>query len=187
MRILRVCCFAITLACSGLAGCSSDDDGGGSGGNAGGGNGGDTEPAAMSGMTAAHNAARAGVNPAAAAAIPPLAWSGALAQVAQGVADKCVWAHSNNQYGENLYASTNASTPGQVVSSWVSEVADYDYASNSCSKVCGHYTQVVWAKSARLGCAKKTCTQNSPFGGGSWELWVCSYDPPGNFNNQNPY
>lgn len=185
MKALRAVPFAILTACVGLPGCGSDDDSGG--GTGGGGPGGDTEPAAMSGMTAAHNAARAGVSPAAASAIPPLAWSGALAQVAQGTADKCVWGHSKNQYGENLYASTNSSAPQQVVSSWVSEVADYDYATNACSKVCGHYTQVVWAKSARLGCAKKTCNQNSPFGGGSWELWVCNYDPPGNFNNQKPY
>lgn len=28
------------------------------------------------------------------------------------------------------------------VASWVNEKKDYDYASNSCSGVCGHYTQV---------------------------------------------
>ncbi|MEZ4227182.1 MAG: CAP domain-containing protein [Polyangiaceae bacterium] len=175
----------LALVSLAVAGCSSSDDsgGGGSGGTSGGG----SEPAEMSGITAAHNAARANVNPPAPSALAPLAWSADLAKVAQAYAAKCQFQHSQGPYGENLYASTNASTPQAVVGAWVSEVSDYDYASNSCSKACGHYTQVVWANTARLGCAKQTCTQNSPFGGGSWELWVCNYDPPGNYIGQKPY
>ncbi len=187
MKVSRVLTIATLLFSATLVSCSSDDDGGGGGGLGGSGNPGDTEPADMNGITAAHNAARAAVTPPASSPIPPLAWSGALAKVAQDYANKCIWGHSKNQYGENLYASTNSSAPKQVVDSWVSEVADYNYGSNSCSKVCGHYTQVVWAKSARVGCAKKTCTTGSPFGGGSWENWVCNYDPPGNFSGQKPY
>ncbi|MFO0569207.1 MAG: CAP domain-containing protein [Polyangiaceae bacterium] len=175
-----------------LAACSSDDGGGNSGAGgqgtgATGGGSGDTEPAEMNGMTAAHNAARAGVNPPASSPIPPLAWSGSLAAVAQAYANKCVFQHSKGQYGENLYASTNSSSPQAVVQSWMSEESSYDYASNSCSDVCGHYTQVVWAKSTKLGCGVKTCDQNSPFGSGSWQLWVCNYDPPGNYVGEKPY
>lgn len=59
-----------------------------------------------------------------------------------------------------------------------------DYDSNTCSpgtcscisfqcNACGHYTQVVWRDSERLGCGVGDCT-----GGG--EIWVCNYDPPGN-------
>jgi pathogenesis-related protein 1 len=168
-----------------LVACSSSDSGGASGS---GGAPGDTEPASMSGMTAAHNAARANVSPPAATPIPPLAWSGAIAQVAQAYADKCVFQHSKGVYGENLYASSGQSTPDQVVASWVSEVADYDYATNTCNgQACGHYTQVVWAASAKLGCGVTNCTSNSPFGSGSWQIWVCNYDPPGNYVGEKPY
>jgi uncharacterized protein YkwD len=149
------------------------------------------EPADMAGTTEAHNAARAGVQPAAEPAIPPLSWSSDLAGVALSHATKCVFDHSENSFGENLYAAVGSTpTPAEVVSSWVSEVADYDYSSNSCSPgaVCGHYTQVVWRNTATVGCAAVTCTANSPFGGSDpWINWVCNYDPPGNFVGEKPY
>jgi len=97
--------------------------------------------------------------------------------------------HSGGQYGENIYASAGSNTtPADVVDSWVSEAKDYDYAANSCAGTCGHYTQVVWRKSTKLGCAVANCSKNSPFSGFTqWQFWVCNYDPPGNFNGQKPY
>ena len=50
------------------------------------------------------------------------------------------------------------------------------------NKVDGHFTQVVWRDSAKLGCAKNTCS----LGGNSGPLWACEYAPPGNFNAGNP-
>jgi hypothetical protein len=147
----------------------------------------DQEPAALAGMTAAHNAARAAVMPPASPSIPALTWSGVVAQAAQSWADQCMFKHNTMGYGQNLYATSGAATPQAVVNDWVSEVKDYDYTGNTCSGVCGHYTQVVWAKSLRLGCGVTNCTQNSPFGSGSWQNWVCDYDPPGNFVGEKPY
>ncbi|KAE8692991.1 Pathoproteinsis-related protein 1C [Hibiscus syriacus] len=64
----------------------------------------------------------------------------------------------------------------------VNERADYDYNSNSCAsgKVRGHYTQVVWRNSVRLGCAKVRCNNGGTFIG-------CNYAPPGNIRGQRPY
>jgi len=140
-------------------------------------------------MTAAHNAARAAVMPAANPAIPQLTWSSSVAVVAQAWAERCAFEHSSGNYGENLYASAGKdASPADVVGSWAGEAKNYDYAGNSCSGVCGHYTQVVWRKSQRLGCGVANCSKNSPFPGfPNWQLWVCNYDPPGNFNNQRPY
>jgi hypothetical protein len=149
--------------------------------------GGEAEPVDVAGITAAHNAARAAVMPPADPAIPPLVWSGAVADVAQAWADHCTFMHSGGMYGENIYASTNAATAQAVVDAWVAEARGYDYATDTCSGTCGHYTQVVWRDSARLGCGVASCTQSSPFGGGSWQLWVCNYDPPGNFAGMKPY
>jgi uncharacterized protein YkwD len=159
--------------------------GGGSGGNGGGGTG--SEPAALAGITAAHNMARANVSPPAAMPIPPLTWSDTVAATAQAWANNCMFKHSGGQYGENIFATSGTAKPSDVVDSWVSEKANYDYANNSCSGVCGHYTQVVWAASLHLGCGVANCTQNSPFGSGNWQFWVCNYDPPGNFNGERPY
>lgn len=205
MRLLATACL-FSLAAASIA-CGDDtSQAGGSGGaqqggesqggsssNAGGaGSGGapvSGEPAALQGMTAAHNEARANVDPPAATPLPPLEWSDEIAAVAQAYAELCVFEHSMGEYGENLYANAGApGTPQQVVDSWVSEVADYDYESNSCSGVCGHYTQVVWADSLRLGCGVANCTVNSPFDGfEEWQHWVCNYDPPGNWVGERPY
>ena len=66
-----------------------------------------------------------------------------------------------------------------VVETWAAELADYDAKKNRCKGVCGHYTQIVWRKSQRLGCGMASC--------GDTEVWVCNYDPPGNFLGQRPY
>jgi hypothetical protein len=51
----------------------------------------------------------------------------------------------NNRYGENLYSiSGGATSPTQVVGFWAAEARGYDIRSNTCSGVCGHYTQIVW-------------------------------------------
>jgi pathogenesis-related protein 1 len=151
---------------------------------------GDTEPADMAGMTEAHNAARAAVMPAASPPIPPLTWSSTVASAAQSWANGCSFAHGGlDGYGQNIYATTGTAEPADVVKAWVAEAANYDYATNTCAtgEVCGHYTQVVWRDSARLGCGVKDCTEGSPFGSGAWQLWVCDYDPPGNFDGEKPY
>jgi pathogenesis-related protein 1 len=175
---------ALVAACGGASG----PPGGAAGGQAGAAA--NQEPAALAGITAAHNQARAGVVPAADPPMPPLAWSAEVASAAQGHASKCVFEHSGGPYGENLFATTGVATPANVVASWIAEAESYDHATNSCSDVCGHYTQVVWADSLHLGCGMADCTTGSPFdasGQGSWQLWVCNYDPPGNWVGQSPY
>ena len=83
-------------------------------------------------------------------------------------------------YGENLFEITGAvSTSAEVVDQWASESKDYQYGSNSCRGVCGHYTQMVWRGTKRLGCAAARR--------GKTEVWVCNYDPPGNWIGNRPY
>jgi pathogenesis-related protein 1 len=136
------------------------------------------QPPIATGMLAAHNAVRSRI------ADPPLTWSDKLAQRAQAWADVLLtrnqFAHSKSSYGENLFAITGASaSPEQVVNNWASEARDYDHASNTCSKVCGHYTQIVWASTKEVGCAVARDSRR--------EVWVCNYDPPGNYVGKRPY
>ncbi len=127
----------------------------------------------------AHNVVRSRVGTA------PLMWSDRLAGVAQEWANRLMangqFAHSHNpNYGENLYEiSGAAATPGMVVKAFADEVSDYDYRSNSCRGVCGHYTQVVWNDTKEVGCAVAR--------GGRREVWVCEYYPPGNWVGRKPY
>ncbi|RKH37542.1 hypothetical protein D7Y23_39110 [Corallococcus sp. AB050B] len=140
-------------------------------------------------MLEAHNAARADAKPTPSPALEPLTWDPAVAEVAQRWADTCALDHNPNRgnAGENIAWATPGywDTKGVVTKAWVAEVADYDYAKNTCKagKQCGHYTQVVWRNTRRLGCGVQRCTEN----GTTWDFWVCNYAPPGNYVGQRPY
>ncbi len=136
-------------------------------------------------MLDAHNVVRQNVSPAPSTPIPDLVWDDELAASAQAWADRCKFEHSGP--GENLFASSGSGTaPQQVVDSWAGEAASYTYDNNSCSGVCGHYTQLVWRDTVHIGCAATSCDNLAAFGGPG-ELWVCQYDPPGNFIGRKPY
>jgi pathogenesis-related protein 1 len=128
---------------------------------------------------APHNAIRARLN------IPPLKWSDKLAARAQDWASTLLsrgeFMHRpKSDYGENLFAIEGASwSPEQVVEAWAAESRDYEYPSNKCRKVCGHYTQIVWATTREIGCGVARNSRR--------EVWVCNYDPPGNWTGKRPY
>jgi uncharacterized protein YkwD len=143
----------------------------------------------------AHNAVRRAPLPPPPSPLPPLSWSADAGAVAEAWAGGCNYQHNagRGQRGENIAASA---PPGRwqladTVAAWASEVSDYDYATNTCAKgkQCGHYTQLVWAGTLRVGCAHRVCTTNSPFGpqAPNWDFWVCDYEPPGNWVGQKPY
>lgn len=137
-----------------------------------------------------HNDVRAGAKPTPSPALPALTWNASAASVAAAWAANCTWKHNSGRgnYGENIAAATYALTPAQVVSDWASESADYDYAANDCSDVCGHYTQLVWRDTTSVGCAVQKCTTGSPFSiSKTWYFAVCDYSPPGNMNGERPY
>jgi pathogenesis-related protein 1 len=149
-----------------------------------------TDPS-VNGVVLAHNAVRAGIVRPGGGALVPLQWSESDAQVARNWAAQCNYQHNSGRgnRGENIYASYGqTATPQVVTKSWASEVSGYNYQTNQCSGVCGHYTQIVWANTTHLGCAHQVCTKNNPFGNaGNWDYWVCDYSPPGNYIGQRPY
>lgn len=147
------------------------------------------EPERLAGTTDLHNAVRASPTPAPSPPLADLTWDGELAAVAQAHADRCVYGHSRGDYGENLYAGAGRqATPADVVGAWAGEASQYDLATGTCSGKCGHYTQIVWRDTQRVGCGVATCRTGSPFQGFSeWEYWVCNYDPIGNWQGERPY
>jgi hypothetical protein len=150
----------------------------------------------LEGMLQAHNAVRAGLdaNP----SLNPLIWSQELAEVAQEWAaylqeQGCDMHHSSSGFGENLaWFAGNSPTAEAVVQAWASESRCYTYGrfmdSDLCqskcdsSGGCGHYTQLVWRETSLLGCAMAFCNTDL-----HQEIWVCNYDPPGNFIGEYPY
>ncbi|XP_050210804.1 pathogenesis-related protein 1-like [Mercurialis annua] len=130
----------------------------------------------------AHNEARRAVG----AGLQPMTWDNTVAAFAQNYANQrindCALRHSGGPYGENIALSSGDFSGSAAVKLWVDEKAFYNYNSNSCAagKQCGHYTQVVWRKSVRLGCARVRCTNGGTF-------ITCNYDPRGNFVGEKPY
>ena len=166
---------------------SSSGSSGGRGGTSS--NGGScAEPSELLGITELHNQVRSAVDTN--SPLPPLEWSCEIAAVAQAYADElagrgCPLEHSKNDYGENLYwASGGNPTAADAVEAWAAEERCYTYGEfpNTCTGACsscGHYTQIVWRESTSLGCGQASC--------GNERVWVCNYDPPGNFLGERPY
>ena len=130
-------------------------------------------------MLSAHNAVRAKLK------LPPLAWSDKLAKAAQEWADTLIrdgtFRHpAKLPWGQNLFeVQGDEYIPGQVVDGWASEAAQYDYKTNKCTGMCGHYTQLVWRDTREVGCAVARRADR--------EVWACDYAPPGNYIGMRPY
>ena len=153
------------------------------------------EPAELAGITLYHNQVRAMVQTA--TPLPALQWDPALAATAAAWVAMCqdndapagLIDHNPNRsnghpyyVGENVYGAGGNATAQQAVTSWASEGANYNYATNTCSGVCGHYTQIVWRTTLKVGCAKGTCA-----GFTYPNSIVCDYGPGGNIGGQKPY
>lgn len=141
-------------------------------------------------LTAAHNRERTSLG------IPKLVWSEALA------ADAAVWAkhlsevgylaHSEDgandtdPEGENLWAGTRDSySVEQMIDFWTVERAHFragrfpDNSTTGEIEDIGHYTQLVWRTTTKVGCA---IADN-----GRDEYLVCRYREGGNVMGESPY
>ncbi|CAI5941362.1 unnamed protein product [Closterium sp. NIES-65] len=120
-----------------------------------------------------HNAARAAVGAA------PLVWDDALAsrarawvQALASSAHNCQLQHGGaSGEGQNLSGASPSgwASNGDAVRWWVDEGKWYQLGvfPNGCAggdwAKCGHYTQLVWNNTRRLGCAKASCgTRSDP-------------------------
>lgn len=109
-----------------------------------------------------------------------LEWDEEVYAAAQAYADAYTCdgtlVHSGNSlYGENL--AYGYSTRG-TVDAWYSEIEYYDFNNPGYTPGVGHFTQVVWKSTTKLGCAFKYC--NDYYGA----YVVCNYSPPGNYVNE---
>jgi uncharacterized protein YkwD len=118
---------------------------------------------------------------------PILKWSRKLARYARRWANKrfldCQMIHSYGPYGENLFwGKYDHWTATEAVQSWIREHRYYNPHTNECApgQMCGHYTQIVWRDTSRIGCARKKCLNGGLF-------VICVYDPPGNYINESPF
>ncbi|HEX8194095.1 MAG TPA: CAP domain-containing protein [Allosphingosinicella sp.] len=136
-------------------------------------------------ILALHNRERA------AAGVPPLAWDAALASAAASYGPALAArgrlvhspAASRPGQGENLWMGTRGSfSIEEMVGSWAAEKRLFTPGtvpqvsrSGHFSDV-GHYTQMIWRRTTRLGCALHS--------GGGNDYLICRYSPPGNVLGQ---
>jgi pathogenesis-related protein 1 len=151
-------------------------------------------------FVAAHNAARSGpLNPTPNPALPPVSWDPILANSAYNYTALCqgsggLLSHNANRttdyaalggsgyVGENIYATTaNTVAPADAVDDWMTEASQFNYAADDIGDG-GHYTQVVWRASIRIGCAIVNCPNLTYH-----DSLLCDYSPGGNITGQEPY
>jgi hypothetical protein len=126
-----------------------------------------------------------------------MTWSDEMAAVSQAWADTCTWGHgmlydcSGLRIGQNLFVEASsggfpALNVTKVAEAWDNERLFWDFASGTCKapvgKSCGHWSQLVAARSNEVGCGYAQCATMNVGG----EIWnnalfvVCDYNPPGN-------
>ncbi|XP_021114175.1 glioma pathogenesis-related protein 1 [Heterocephalus glaber] len=137
-----------------------------------------------------HNKFRSEVNPTASDMLY-MTWDPALAQVAKAWAKNCLFGHNPqlkshrlhpnfDSLGENIWTgSLFLFSVSSAISNWYNEIQYYDFNTQKCNNVCGHYTQVVWADSYKVGCAVQFCPRVSGFDTlSNGAHFICNYGPP---------
>jgi uncharacterized protein YkwD len=128
-------------------------------------------------------------------------WDAEIEKVAQAWSNKCVFQHSNynsrsnvsvfSRLGESVYANYGSflSDPSKFVASWHNEVSNYNYENRTCSpgRMCGHYTQVVWASTIAVGCGVKSCSVVGSSSMTNAYIVTCNYGPAGNYVGAAPF
>jgi len=153
----------------------------------------------QSDMLSAHNNHR---SKEAAANMLELVWNDDLAARAQAWVDTCTWEHgmltdcNGKPIGQNMYIASDSSgfpamNAQDIASSWYSEKTNWNMGAGTCTdgKVCGHYTQEVWARSRLVGCGFAQCPK-VVVGDDTWTnvlLCGCNYSEPGNMEGSPVY
>lgn len=110
------------------------------------------------------------------------AWASHLAATGTGIRHRPETGEWARRHGENIFMGTAGFfSPVQAVEMWAGEKSRYrgDKISWSNFRGFGHYTQIVWHGTGRVGC--------SVAAGASDLIVVCNYDPPGNVIGQRAY
>lgn len=130
----------------------------------------------------------------AALGLPPMVWDAALAvsasQWAGTLARSGRFEHAPfnpaDPQGENLWAGTRGYFPVEAqVDAWLREKQHFVpgvFPNNSRTgrvQDVGHYTQIVWRDTRRVGCAVAT--------GAAEDVLVCRYAEPGNWRGERPF
>ncbi|XP_063617556.1 serotriflin-like [Cydia splendana] len=143
-----------------------------------------------------HNFFRTKVRPTASNMVL-MSWHAEAARQAQEYADHCIFLKHNpieekivthlGACGQNLFAAAEKTPWFFAIKDWFLEYQNFTYGAPIKNlRAVGHYTQMVWATTHKLGCGVARCS------GGPWGQfynYVCHYCPGGNIEGivQYPY
>nr|ADV57653.1 venom allergen-like protein 1 [Bursaphelenchus doui]ADV57662.1 venom allergen-like protein 1 [Bursaphelenchus doui] len=126
--------------------------------------------------------------------IREISWDNGLETQANNWAKACNFEHPDeSEYGQNLAAQmpfvSRASTLTRP-DKWWSEITKYsgnpqlEWGSST-----GHFTQMAWAETDKVGCALQNCTNGADqgFSYDNWTFTVCNYLVHGNVIDENIY
>ncbi|XP_064598673.1 glioma pathogenesis-related protein 1-like [Liolophura sinensis] len=119
-----------------------------------------------------------------------LHWNTTLELAAQAWTEGCDFQHNyGTDYGENLSAQPYFYNGSEALLGWYSEIAYYDYTTNSCSDghICGHYTQLVLEESSNVGCGIYFCRTMKTITMTNGYFIACFYSPATNKGSSVPY
>jgi len=150
------------------------------------------------------NGAAQGTDQPAASNLRKLTWSNELEAIAQRWTEQCSFGHDKNRnlldgtyVGQNAYMSSSSRQPsesavnsgaGKAVDAWYNEVHEPGFSTSDISPFvfsygAGHYTQVVWAETTKVGCGLVTYKEGGMFK----EIIVCNYAKGGNMQGAEMY
>lgn len=129
-----------------------------------------------------------------------MVWDDELAAVAQKHADQCEFQHDCNEcrriknfdVGQNLYERVTYPQPPsapnwtRAIKAWYDEVKDFQkeqigsFQDGEGPPPTGHFTQVIWARTFRIGCGYTMYKRKDEF----VELYVCNYGEAGNVKDE---
>ncbi|KAK9510590.1 hypothetical protein O3M35_005337 [Rhynocoris fuscipes] len=133
-----------------------------------------------------HNAFRSQVKPPAANMLA-LKWDAEASKAAQKLAQQCRllehikhWDEKLGFCGQNIFIASHQVPWMFAIRTWYLEKNQHRYGmKNNSLKETGHYTQMVWATSHKLGCGFSPCLSTP--GGAKYYSYVCNYCPTGNY------
>ncbi|MEQ7872912.1 CAP domain-containing protein [Sphingomonas sp. ASV193] len=176
---MRFTSFLLVAGLSACAGTSVAADSGGLGYR---------DASLQSAVLSIHNEERARLG------VAGLAWDPALADGAAVWADELARTetfhhsdrHARRGIGENLAMGARGYfSPAVLVNLWLAERRDFRpgvFPNVSISgdwEAIGHYSQMVWRSTTRVGCAVRSSARN--------DYLVCRYSPAGNMDNRPVY
>ncbi|XP_029453014.1 GLIPR1-like protein 1 [Rhinatrema bivittatum] len=157
-----------------------------------------TDPSFIAKMLDQHNWYRARAQPYASNMLY-MSWDKRLAKLASIWVEECIF-RPNAHIKDPEMAHPEFKSIGEIfwvgqgyakinpVAAWHSQEAFYDLTTNTCTKNCDHYRQLMWADSYKLGCAAHWCPGIEAYEvGKTGIIYVCHYGPKGNIRGRKPF